>query len=266
MRVALVPALAIALCISSPAFSHNPFFAADEQRTPLLLGALLLFTVAALYVAGCFRVRPSTAHAVSFTGAMGIAAFALFGPLDHWAERSAAMHMIQHMLMMVVIAPLWVIAQPLPQLFAWRSRFGARVSKPFLQLASHPMLAAGLHAIVIWIWHAPTWYLLALDNAWWHLFEHVCFLVTAGLFWWAVLRSSRRSAPHAFLALLFTLMHTGFLGALLTFANAPLYGAERTLQSQQLAGLIMWVVGGLPYLTAAGWIGLRWANQLSRGY
>lgn len=251
---------------SSPALSHSPFDAIYAERLPLLLAALLLGAVTVLYVVGCFKVTPSSVRSAAFASAIAITGFALFGPLDDWAEHSAAMHMIQHMLMMVVIAPLWVIAQPLPQLFALRSRLGARASKPFLQLVSHPMLAAFLHAIVVWAWHAPTWYLLALENVWWHLFEHICFLVTAGLLWWAVLRSSRRTAPHAFLALLFTLMHTGFLGALLTFANAPLYGEERSLQSQQLAGLIMWVVGGIPYLAAAGWLGIRWAKQLGRGY
>jgi cytochrome c oxidase assembly factor CtaG len=59
-------------------------------------------------------------------------------------------------------------------------------------------------------------------------------------------------------------MHTGFLGALLTFAREPLYGEARDLQDQQLAGLIMWVVGAIPYLIAAGWCGLRWYRQMVR--
>ena len=73
-------------------------------------------------------------------------------------------------------------------------------------------------------------------------------------------------------AVLITLMHTGFLGALLTFANAPLYATPnsvigaplRTLADQQLAGLLMWVVGGFPYFAAAVWIGYRWYQQLQR--
>jgi cytochrome c oxidase assembly factor CtaG len=61
---------------------------------------------------------------------------------------------------------------------------------------------------------------------------------------------------------LITLMHTGLLGALLTFANAPLYGDATGLGDQQLAGLIMWVPGGLVYLVAAAYAGHVWMRQL----
>jgi putative membrane protein len=94
--------------------------------------------------------------------------------------------------------------------------------------------------------------------------EHAFFLVTAGLFWWAVLNTSPRHSGWALLAVLFTLMHTGFLGAVLTFAQQPLYGSTRPLADQQLAGLIMWVVGAIPYMMAAMWIGYRWYLQLLR--
>jgi cytochrome c oxidase assembly factor CtaG len=57
-------------------------------------------------------------------------------------------------------------------------------------------------------------------------------------------------------------MHTGFLGALLTFANAPFYGDTRSLADQQLAGLIMWVIGGIPYFIASLWIAYRWFRQM----
>jgi len=86
--------------------------------------------------------------------------------------------------------------------------------------------------------------------------------LTAGLFWWAVLRSTQATTPRALLALLFTLMHTGFLGGRLTIKNTTLYGAARSVQSQQLAGLIMWVVGALPYMVAVLWCGERWFQKM----
>jgi putative membrane protein len=106
--------------------------------------------------------------------------------------------------------------------------------------------------------------MLAVNNPWWHALEHACFLLSAGLFWWAVLRASRTRMPWALLALLLTLMHTGFLGAILTFAQSPIYGEARSLEDQQLAGLIMWVLGGIPYLLASAWLGWRWYMQLMR--
>jgi putative membrane protein len=133
-----------------------------------------------------------------------------------------------------------------------------------LRLTRYPLLLAYLHGGVIWFWHMPYFYLLALENPWWHSVEHAFFLVTAGLFWWAVLNTSPRHSGWALLAVLFTLMHTGFLGAVLTFAQQPLYGSTRPLADQQLAGLIMWVVGAIPYMMAAMWIGYRWYLQLLR--
>jgi putative membrane protein len=256
--------LAGLLLAPATASAHSLFESAGQETLATLFGAALLLVFCLAYWRGLRRVWPGLPRMLTFTGATVLAAFALFGPLDHWAESSAAMHMTQHMLMMVVIAPLWVLAQPLPQLLARGSRVLRRIWRPVLLLARYPMLAASLHGVVIWAWHAPRPYRLALENPWVHVFEHACFLLTAGLFWWSVLRSAPRKAPFAFMALLFTLMHTGFLGALLTFAHSPLYGAERNLQSQQLAGLIMWVLGGLPYMAGAIWVGLRWFEQLLR--
>jgi len=101
-------------------------------------------------------------------------------------------------------------------------------------------------------------------HPWWHVVEHLLFIVSATLFWWAILRSSRLLVPWALLALLFTLMQTGLLGALLTFASEPLYGEARSLEDQQLAGLIMWVLGAVPYLLASGWLGWRWLLTMQR--
>ena len=272
MRLITVPSIAvlagIALMLNPVAAeAHNPLTAAGTDRIPAMLSALLLGAFWVGYVLGSRRVRPDPWRELLFHVTGVVAVFTLFGPLDDWAETSTAMHMTQHMLLMVVIAPLWVFARPLPQLAAAAGRSGAFLWKPFLQLAGHPLLAAYLHGMAIWFWHTPYFYMLAVDNAWWHAVEHACFLLTAGSFWWAVLYCTRRTTPFALLALLFTLMHTGFLGALLTFAQSPLYGEARDLQDQQLAGLIMWVVGAIPYLVASAWCGQRWYRRMvNAGY
>ena len=62
--------------------------------------------------------------------------------------------------------------------------------------------------------------------------------------------------------LLFTVVHTGLLGALLVFARLPLYRvAGSALAEQQMAGLVMWVPGGLVYLLAAVWAAARWLGS-----
>jgi len=245
-------------------FAHDPFSASDQTRLPIILSALLLFFFWLSYSIGALRVWPGWWRWLVFQSATLIIALTIFGPLDEWAETNTAAHMTQHMLMIVIIAPLWVLAQPLPQFAASSGRVIVWLWSPLFRIVRYPMLAACLHGVIIWFWHAPKPYLLALDNPWWHVVEHACFLITAGLFWWAVLRCTQYTTARAFLALLFTLMHTGFLGALLTFAHGSLYGSGRSLESQQLAGLIMWVVGGMPYMVAAFWCGERWFQQIMR--
>ncbi len=249
---------------AAPARAHSLIDGDLVQRLPALLTGLLLITVWLVYLAGCRSTSPHAGRAWLFHGAATLAALTLLGPIDTWAKTGAALHMAQHMLLMAVIAPLWVLARPLPQ---WRAALGGRLRWLWwwpLLAAQQPLTMAAVHGAMIWFWHAPRPYLLALDNPWWHGFEHVCFLFSAGLFWWAVLCANPSNRGRALLALLITLMHTGLLGALLTFANTPLYGDATDLGDQQLAGLIMWVPGGLVYLLAAAYCGHVWMRQLGR--
>ncbi|MEX0604474.1 MAG: cytochrome c oxidase assembly protein [Marinobacter sp.] len=256
--------IVVLLCLSTPAGAHSVLSAGRAEQFTALLGLVIFGLVWFVYLVGAWRVVPTWLQALVFNSTMILSFLALWGPLDHWAETSAAAHMVQHMMFMVVIAPLWALSQPLPQLASGSGRVLARVWQPMLKLVQHPVYMAYLHGGMIWFWHIPRFYVLALENPWWHLVEHGCFLISAGLFWWAVLKSAQRTVGWALFALLFTLMHTGFLGAMLTFAQSPLYGAGRSLQDQQLAGLIMWVLGAIPYLLAASWVGWRGYWQMQR--
>lgn len=256
--IIVIPTIAVAPQV----LAHSPFTVAGDGQISawLSLIALLVFWVS--YLLGVRRRRPAIYQIILFHLALLLCGFAVLGPLDDWAETSSAAHMVQHMLLMVVTAPLWVLSRPLAQIIAGSGHIWAWFWKPMLALTRQPLKAAYLHAAVIWVWHMPYFYVLALENVWWHVIEHFLFLVTAGIFWWAVLTGSRQSTGWSLFAILFTLMHTGFLGALLTFASAPLYGATRSLEDQQLAGLIMWVLGAVPYLMAAAWVGNNWFQQL----
>jgi putative membrane protein len=151
-------------------------------------------------------------------------AVALFGPLHEAADRSLAAHMVQHMLLIGVAAPLLALSLP--------------------ALRFPPAAAFVLHGTVVWLAHAPAliaW--MAADKAV-HMLAHAALFGSACLFWSCLLR--RRAAA---LWVLATMIHTGILGALLTFAPRELY-ASYSLADQQLAGLVMWVPGGLLYIAA----------------
>jgi putative membrane protein len=258
---------AATLLLATPSvtvLAHNPLTSTGSNQYAALLSLLLLMGFCAIYLLGARRRAPKRRGFILFFIAALLCALAVLGPLDDWAKTSTAAHMTQHMVFIVVIGPLWVLSRPLAQLVAGGGRIMAWLWRPMLRLVNHPMITAYLHGFMIWFWHMPVFYMLAVRNPWWHALEHLCFLSTAGWFWWAVLNGRRKQSPGALLALLFTLMHTGFLGAILTFARAPWYGEARSLADQQLAGLIMWVAGALPYLLASVWVGYHWYLHLQR--
>lgn len=258
LRIAL---LAVTALLVDPALAHEAADGAVQTRLPAIFSGLLLVVFWLTYFIGARRVQPSTGRWLNYHGASLIAALAIFGSSNGWFENGSAMHMAQHMLIMVVITPLFVLAQPFSQWLAASGRAGAWLWKFMRHLARYPLRAGFFQGIVLWFWHAPKFYNLALESPWLHLVEHVSIALGAGVFWWSVLA---RHAVTALLSLLFTLMHTGMLGALLTFSRKSLYGDSIDLEDQQLSGLIMWVPASLPYLVAGCWYSLRWFQKNMR--
>jgi cytochrome c oxidase assembly factor CtaG len=132
-----------------------------------------------------------------------------------------------------------------------------------------------LHSAVLWAWHVPAFYQAALRHASIHALEHASFFVSALLLWWVLLTVGRARAEGYGVSALLTLamvMHTGLLGALLTFAPRPLYPAYEpatrfgltVLEDQQLAGLLMWVPGGLIYLGLGLLLARAWLRDAER--
>jgi len=238
--------------------------------------ALPLVLLGALYTAGLLRLRrraPSavrTSQVACFAAGFATLVVALGPPLHELSEQLFTAHMIQHELLMVVAAPLLVLARPGPVLLwafsrANRRRIGAAVRSPIVRgpwsVATRPFDAWLLHGIVIWVWHIPMFFQATLHNDLVHAAQHVSFLGSALLFWWSITHGMRRAARGMSIVYLFTtVVHTGVLGALMAFAHAPWYpdyaaGAARwgltALADQQLGGLVMWVPASATYLVAA---------------
>lgn len=201
---------------------------------------------------------------------------AVVSPLHEAGERSFAMHMTEHELLMLAAAPLLVLSQPLAVML-WALPAGARralggmsgsapVAAVWKRLSA-PITATAVQAAALWLWHAPSLFDRALDNEGWHAAQHLSFLVSALFFWTAMLgrrgggSSNRAARGVAALCLFATSIISGALGALMAFAQSPWYPAYARLgmapfgltpaEDQQLAGLIMWVPGGLVHAAAA---------------
>jgi putative membrane protein len=191
---------------------------------------------------------------------------ALVSPLHEYGEHLFLAHMVEHEMLMAVAAPLLAVSRPLGMFLHGLPRglrlgsVGAARTQPLQwlwQRLTEPTTATSLHAVAIWVWHLPMLLDGTLQSELLHRLQHVCFLVTALFFWWAILRLPRRDYGLGALHVFITMVHTGLLGALLTLAprvfyplqtqDAPLFGLT-SLEDQQLAGLFMWVPGGAIYL------------------
>jgi putative membrane protein len=132
-----------------------------------------------------------------------------------------------------------------------------------------------LHGLALWGWHLPALYQAALGSVVIHATEHICFLATACLFWWALIhgRYGRLGYGIAVVFVFVTAVHSEVLGALLTFAPRvwyPLYAARSSaagldpLEDQQLAGLIMWIPFGVIFLIVGLALFAAWLGEAER--
>jgi putative membrane protein len=137
-------------------------------------------------------------------------------------------------------------------------------------VSTTPIAAWAIHGAALWVWHVPLLFQATLRSNLVHTLQHVSFLGSALLFWWALIHGPRGLMDYGvgILYLFTTSIHSGVLGALITFARQVVYPVynESTrswgltpLEDQQLGGLIMWVPAGLVYIVAglalcAGWM------------
>ena len=194
------------------------------------------------------------------TGAGFAATVIAFSPVVESAAESAfAPPMVQHLLLVSAAAPLFALGRTgsmlVASLGARRTPRAVRAVRAVVHRAAAGgraiMAATGVSVLTLWLWHAPPLYEAATADATVHGLEHVTLFVSALWFWVAILR--RRSATHvALAALLVGAIAHSLLGGLITFAPRPLYPSYVTagLADQQLAGVLMWVPGGLVHLAA----------------
>ncbi len=205
---------------------------------PVLLAALMLGAVAGL--------RSGKVERRWWLVAMALLALLFVSPFCALTSALFSARAVHHLVLTAVAAPLLAAA------------LAVRLAPGGLALWT------GIHAVTFWLWHAPPAYEAALSNGAVYWLMQASLLLTAFALWRAL-----RAAPltSAIAALLATMVQMGLLGALLTFAGAPLYAPHylgpiawglTPLEDQQLAGLIMWAPGAGLYLAAALTLLARW--------
>jgi putative copper resistance protein D len=284
--------LAVAAALAGPVAAHGPAPAEAPTAGSLLLSwtfeplptlgiatATWLWLVAVRRVNAVHPANPvPRRRTVAFLAGMTALAFALLSGIDRYDTALFSVHMVQHVLLMLVAAPLLALAAPITlvlRLSSYDTR--QRWVLPILQshivrFMAHPVTAWVMFATMMWAVHFSPLFDAALEDPLVHDFEHALFLTSALFFWWPAVALDpapfRMSHPGR-IGYLFTQMtQNTFLAVVILNASAPLYPHYATLVrpwgiaaivDQRLAAGIMWIAGDAIFLAAimavvAGWM------------
>ncbi len=236
-------------------------------------------------------LRERRRRALAFYAGLASILVAVEPPMDGWADRYFSLHMIQHMLLISVAAPLLVIGAP--WLAPWRLLPGrtrraaargvvhaawSRSARRVAHLLTAPATVLVLFVADLWVWHLPAVYDLALRHQPIHDLEHLLFLLTSVLLWAQVLDSPpfRARIENGFKrAGYLTLAMLGMwsLAVFLAYAPGSLYpfyaslhgrGGISELLDQKLAAGVMWGPGSVSFAIADFVELYRWLGQEER--
>jgi putative membrane protein len=243
---------------------------------------LSLALAATIHLTGRWRLKQRGGGQViapwrttSYLGGLAVLWLALMSPIDVLSSQYFFMHMIQHLLLVMIAAPLLLIGNPMP-IMLWglpatlRMEVGRwlRPGATFRRVVAavtRPGLAWLYFVIAVVGWHDPNAYNATLESDIVHDLEHLSFFGTAILFWWHVIgvapRIHRRLSKGVRIGYTVAVVPPNALtGIAISFASEPIYtyyetvprlGSMTVMQDQMLAGTIMWIPGSMMYMLAA---------------
>lgn len=260
--------------LATPSLAHGghdhvaePGWTFDPLVTAPLGMALLIFLVGQSRLAA--RSKVDRTRSWLFAGGWLVLTLSLISPLHEGGERSFTLHMIEHELIMLV-ATFFLAASHAGGVLAWglpqsvRQALGGRWKAPLAvawKRLTEPVTATVIQAAVMWAWHAPALFDRTLQSQVWHSAQHLSFILSSLLFWAAMLNTRRSSHLLSAACLFVTSLVEGALGALMAVSSSAWYSSYAAMgmsgigldpaTDQQLAGLIMWIPGGLVHGGAA---------------
>lgn len=228
------------------------------------------------------RVVPPARAACFILGLVVIGA-ALVGPLDDGADERFSLHMLQHVLLVFAAAPLLVLGTPVTVLvLALSAAQRRRTTTPLLrsrvaQYLFSPPVALATFLLVLCGSHLPGIYDAAVANQGLHDLEHLAYLLTAVLFWMAVLGTdlgpARLAHPARLLYLFLAMAAMAVIGAGLSMSTHPLYAfyvaaahadGYSAIADQHTGGVIMWTTGMVAVVAALPAVVLAWLAEDER--
>lgn len=230
----------------------------DDRILAAELGLAVI--VYGLLVLRC--AEPEFRHPAAFLSGILVVALALVSPLHGVAERSLAGHMVQHVLLVSVAAPLLAAGRPLDVVL---DRLGRRPRRAttWQTLAVVAVVQVG----VLLAWHTPTLFDTAVRHGELHELEHAALLLTAFELWDVLFRLAPAQRGGAVVGLFVATLPPMFYGVALTLATTPWYASyvgSGVIADQQLAGVVMWAYGGLAAVIGGVTLGVAWLRAAER--
>ena len=255
----------------------SPFLPEWSIHPSVIIG-VALFGALYFYCIGPLRRRKNLGapaepwRPLCFVLGLAVMLGALNGPIHDLSDSYLfSIHMAQHLLLTMVLPPLLIVGVP-----GWLVDAAARppLVRAVGRFLTHPVTAGVLFSAALLVWHTVDAYDLMMRNHDVHVMTHLIFMVTAVLLWWPVTSPSaalpRLKPGMGMLYLFLVQLPMQLLGAIITFADAPLYpwysAAPRTwglspLDDQKLGGLLMWIPGNLWIWGAMSLLFFEWARR-----
>ncbi len=276
-------ALASLVAAAGPVAAHGPVPTDPPSASSILLGWTFepLPTLGILVALLWWRWavgRVDAAHpdhpvprfrTVAFVAGMAALALALLSGIDRYDTTLFSIHMVQHVLLSLVAAPLIALAAPITLILrvaspATRRRWILPVLHGrLMRVLAFPVVAWVVFAAVMWGSHFSPLFDAALEDPLIHDLEHALFLGAGLLFWWPALAQdpapSRMPPPARLLYVFLQMPQNTFLAVVILNATTVLYPHYATLQrawgptpleDQQAAAGIMWLAGDVIFLIA----------------
>jgi cytochrome c oxidase assembly factor CtaG len=265
-----VPAAAHGAAVTAPTFPDVLLAWSFDPLAIALIGATALVYLRAVREVNAAHPRspvPRWRTAAFFAGLAAIV-LALLSPVERYETALLSVHMVQHMLLQLVAAPLLLLAAPVTLALrvsppAVRGRLLSVLHSRVLRVVTHPLVAWTAFVVVNWGWQFSPLYDLAAESTLVHYVQHAVYLGVALLFWWPIVavdpapRKLGFPGRAAYVAL--SIPQNSFLGITLMNVQPSLYPHYWTqlrdwgppfVQDLQIAGAIMWGMGAMAFVIA----------------
>jgi len=257
-------------------------------NTSGIISLILLILIIGIYLVGLLRLIKKSnlkkTRIISITTALFLVFFVLEGPIDYFAEQMFFIHMIQHLTLMVIVAPILLFSNPMP-MFIWGTPKFLRkiISKPFsgnsflkktITKITKPKYSLSIYITVLYFWHIPFFYNAALNNNGIHYFNHLLFFFASIIYWWPIIGpapvKSSLSVIRKIIYILIAITPSAALAAFITFSPTALYDYTSTplhwnivshVEDQRWGGIIMWLPGNFLFFGFLIGLFFLWAKE-----